>query len=179
VFLNAQNWQTTAVLADPLRRAGIPAAITLDLDTAIEDATWPRLIALTGASGSEVQRLQQVHLDLRNALKSAGRVASADTPWQAKIGGLNALDNAARPIAQSAIDEFEARGIFLVPVGELERWLPQFGKTNKQTWVTDMLQLLGSPGDATYVAPGPGDVWNFVERVAHWIGDPERGGLPA
>lgn len=64
-------------------------------------------------------------------------------------------------------------------VGELENWLKQFGCTNKQTWVTDVLQRLGTPDDPAYVMPGTGDVWEFVECVAAWLEDPARAGMPA
>jgi len=66
-----------------------------------------------------------------------------------------------------------------VPVGELEKWLSQFGLTNKQTWVTDMLGRLGTSGGPAYVEPGAGDVWEFMERIATWIQDPTRKGIPA
>jgi hypothetical protein len=68
--------------------------------------------------------------------------------------------------------------VFLVEVGELERWLAQLHCTNKQTWVTDMLHRLGAPNDPAYVTPGPGDVWDFIEQIAEWLDDPARSGMP-
>jgi hypothetical protein len=70
-------------------------------------------------------------------------------------------------------------GIFVVPAGELENWLRPLGVTNKQRWVTEMLVRLGTLGSATYVPPGDGDVWQFVEQIASWTHDPNRMGLPA
>lgn len=177
VFLNAQNWQTTVRLAQPLRSAGVPAAVVLDLETLANDETWPSLIRMGVPDGIERDRIHAMRTAARDAIVACGRPAS-DAPLRVKLQGMAALNADQRRPVQAALDALSAIGIFLVNVGELERWLPQFRCTNKQTWVTDMFDRLGSASSGTYVAPGAGDVWEFIERVAAWLEDPNRKGLP-
>jgi len=176
-FLNAQNWQTTERLASPLRAAGVPAAVLLDLDTLANDAVWPEMIAMGQPSLADRDRILQARAAARDAIIACGR-AAPDAPLKVKLTGLAALSEEQRGTVQTAINELAAIGIFLVEVGELENWLSQLGCTNKQTWVTDVLGRLGAPSDPAYVTPGQGDVWNFMEQIAGWLEDPSRQGMP-
>lgn len=96
----------------------------------------------------------------------------------AKVRGLEPLEGPGRACVEDSLASLRSIGIFLVPVGELEQWLRQFGSTNKQTRVITMLERLGVEGSGTYVPPGPGDVWEFVRQIAAWTGDPDRQGMP-
>jgi hypothetical protein len=176
-FLNAQNWQTTVRIAGPLRAAGVPAAVVLDLDTLAVDDCWPDIVAMGRPAPAERDRLLAARAAARDAINACGRDAS-NAPLRVKAGGMAALSEDQRVSVQDAVDELAGIGVFIVEVGELERWLPQFGCTNKQTWVTDMLHRLGTPQDPAYVTPGAGDVWAFVERLARWAEDPVRHGMP-
>ena len=66
-------------------------------------------------------------------------------------------------------------GVFVVPIGEVECWLGNLGVPldPKKTWLTRMFRAMGSaPGDPDYVSPKKSDVWNFLDRVANWIANP-------
>jgi AAA domain, putative AbiEii toxin, Type IV TA system len=178
VFLNAQNWQTTLSLAKPLRQAGVPAAVVLDLDTLAADDIWPDLVAMGEPSNEDRDRILTARAAARDAIKECGRPAP-EAPLRVKINGLGALNEEQNLTVEAAIEELARIGVFVVDVGELENWLPQLGCTNKQRWLTDMLTCLGAPDDANYIAPGIGDVWDFVEQIAHWLEDPARAGMPA
>jgi putative AbiEii toxin of type IV toxin-antitoxin system len=178
VFLNAQNWQTTVKIAAPLRAAGVPAAVILDLDTLAVDDSWPEIVAMGQPTRTERDMLLEARSAARDAINACGRPAP-DAPLRVKFGGMDALADDQQVPVRDAVDEFATVGVFLVRVGELERWLQQFGCTNKQTWVTDILHRLGTPQDPAYVTPGTGDVWAFMERLAQWAEDPTRHGMPA
>jgi hypothetical protein len=178
VFLNAQNWQTIPDIAAPLRRVGIPAAMIVDLDTLIEGAGWNKVIGACGLSDAESGPLHQRRHAVGELLAAAGHVAGPGSPYKIKIDGLAALEPEPRATVEAFLAELATVGIFVVPTGELESWLPALGVTNKQRWVTDMLVRLGAKGTGTYVPPGEGDVWAFVEGVAAWTNDPQRRGLP-
>jgi sugar phosphate isomerase/epimerase len=111
-------------------------------------------------------------------LAAAGRVGDDRSPYVIKRDGVDGLEDGPRETVKAFLAELAQYGIFVVPVGELENWLEPLAVTNKQRWVTEMLVRLGTKGTATYVPPGTGDVWEFVESIAAWTNDPARFGLP-
>jgi hypothetical protein len=177
VFLNAQNWQTTRIVAAPLRAVGIPAAVVLDLDVLLKDE-FGQFLSMLGIESAARDALHAERLACRSILQGMGTLGHPPHEIQrCKIDGLGGLTGGDHLRVSTFLDTLGEFGIFPVPVGELEKWLPQFGLTNKQSWVTDMLSRLGNAGGAAYVRPGAGDVWNFVERIAAWVHDPLRKGL--
>jgi len=179
VFLNAQNWQTIPTIAGPLRRLGIPAAMILDLDTVAEGSGWSDVIKSLGLDEQTSGKLTQMRGSCGDLIAAAGRVGAPGTPLKVKRDGLDALDRGPRDVMEAFIAELSSYGVFVVPVGELENWLKGLGATNKQRWVTEILRRLGARGTATYVSPGEGDVWSFLEGLARWTLDPQRAGIPA
>lgn len=150
----------------------------LDLDTLVEDDIWPDLVAMGEPSNEDRDRILTARAAARDAIKECGRPAP-EAPLRVKINGPGALNEEQKVTVEGAIEELARTGVFVVDVGELENWLPQLGCTNKQRWLTDMLTRLGAPDDANYIAPGIGDVWDFVEQIARWLEDPARAGMPA
>lgn len=177
-FLNAQNWQTTVRLAKPLRSAGVPTAVILDLDTLAEDAHWADFVAMAAVTNERRDRILSARSQARDAIRACGRYGNGG-PLKVKSEGLAPLGSHDRSKVEGAIRELALIGIFIVDVGELERWLLGLGCTNKQTWVTDMLGRLGTPHSPNYVAASEGDVWEFIGCVAAWLTDPNREGMPA
>jgi hypothetical protein len=167
VFLNAQNWQTIPIIAAPLRRLGIPAAMVMDIDVLTES-----LKDHLNAAGISGQHPVHVSLD-----KVRPRLAEVPRD-QLKAKGVGMLAAPARRQVEGVIEELASIGIFIVPVGEVEGWLRSLGVTNKKNWLTDMLTRLGAPGDPAYVRTGDGDVWDFVRQIARWASAPDRGGMP-
>jgi hypothetical protein len=98
-----------------------------------------------------------------------------------KIHGLDALPHSERVRVESHIEHLARYGFFIVPVGELERWLPELGVTSKKkaNWIVAMFAELGSdPADPDYVRAASGGIWDFLDRVATWTDDPARLGMP-
>lgn len=61
------------------------------------------------------------------------------SPWHLlKKGGMSILPEAAAESAPRLFTQLQAIGIFVVPVGELERWIPL--NVNKQNWLTQVLE---------------------------------------
>ncbi len=179
-FLNAQNWQTIHRVAGPLRRLGVPAAMVLDLDTSVENGScWTPIYAACSSDAAELAEMRRLRESIGSKFRAVGRVAGPDSPWLCKRDGIAAVtDPATRSKLELELAELEAFGIFFVRVGELEKWLSQFNRTNKTTWVTDIFAAMGSKGDPAYINPQSGDVWDFVERIAAWTSDPCRLGMP-
>ncbi len=179
VFLNAQNWQTIPRIAAPLRLLGIPTAAVLDLDAMTKDDVWADYISFAALEPAERAELHKLRKDAAQMLLGMGYLGTGSNRiLRCKVEGVEGIsDSSSQARLREAIGRFAEYGIFIVPVGELERWLSSLEITNKKTWVTDILRRLGTRGDAVYVEPGPGDVWQFVESIAHWLNMPTRKGM--
>lgn len=178
LFINAQNWQTTPEVLLPLRRLGVPAAAIVDLDAIRGDgAEWSkfyRLMSLADATRTAVGQARATSKTALDAVPMIGGVRAF------KVKGINALPVADRPQLRTLIADLAKYGVFVVPVGELERWLPKLAiEGQKVRWVIDAFKKLGDdPGNPAYVKPGVGDVWRFLDAVARWTSDPLREGMP-
>jgi hypothetical protein len=175
LFLNAQNWSTEARVIAPLRKLGVPAAGVLDLDTLWNRrGEWKKLYDAVGISeGSSI--FSQLEAD-RSSCASDRRERQ-----RCKENGLAALPKSKRDAARRFIASLASYGIFVVPVGELENWLSSLTIPTlaKHEWIVKMLAGLGSnPASKTYVRPGRGDVWAFLDRIDQWVRDPARRGMP-
>ena len=176
LFLNAQNWQTIPRLLRPLRKLGVPAAGIIDID-ALRDKDFKHLWPLLNVDAPTLTSLQTRRAEVKVLMDGVGKAAC-------KSKGVAALDAADQPKLRSLIDEFEKYGLFFVPTGELECWLPVLmngvGKSDKGEWLTTAFDRMGvDPSALGYVKPGPGDVWGFVEKVKKWIDNPNRLGILA
>jgi hypothetical protein len=112
------------------------------------------------------------------ALRAGGKDADG---LRCKKTGISALKSSDRAIARTLFKDLGDHGIFIVPVGELESWLPGLGvpRSSKAKWIVDIFSALGSsPKSKSYVKPSTGDVWKFFDDVGEWIRDPNRLGLP-
>ena len=70
-------------------------------------------------------------------------------------------------------------GVFVVVVGELERWLSALGIAGKKTeWLMNAFATLGSDSKVgSYVRPAADDVWEFLDKIAAWCKNPSRQGI--
>lgn len=177
LFVNAQNWQTTARVAGPLRKLGIPAAVILDFDAITEASGWFGLYDIMGLTPKERSSMEAERSWAENLLKSLPLDSSGEKLF--KLKGLSAVSGTDKARMGSLLANLGARGVFIVPVGELERWLPQLGITvsKKSEWIVRMFEAMGhDPTAPSYVAASTGDVWRFLDGVADWVRNPSRGG---
>jgi hypothetical protein len=98
-----------------------------------------------------------------------------------KEGGIDLLDHGSKESAQSYINQLAEYGIFVVPSGEVESWLPELGVhvSSKGAWLPTVFARMGTdPSQSGYVYPSTGGVWHFVRKIATWINNPLRKGMP-
>ena len=101
-----------------------------------------------------------------------------------KRNGISCLNPTQCETAQVLIRDLSEYGIFLIPVGELERWLPSLGvpshtPEHKRDWLPVVFDQMGSdPDEAGYLKPNSDDVWSFVQQIGKWVADPLRKGMP-
>jgi energy-coupling factor transporter ATP-binding protein EcfA2 len=174
LFVNAQNWQTTARIIGPLRTLGVPAAALIDLDAVAAGDTWAPFFRAAGLDEATCIVLGRQRAACAAHLRAVGKPA-----YKAK--GIDALTGSEQAEVGAFVDRMAEYGIFLVPVGTLECWLRPLGIAGKGTrWTTRMLERLGAePAADDWVGPETDDVWAFLDRIAAWVDDPDRRGIPA
>jgi hypothetical protein len=174
LFSNAQNWQTVARIIAPLRRLGIPAAGILDLDAiTVSGPEWGRMFDAVLVDNSTRARLQGELDKARQDLRALG----ATKPHKKR--GIAALKGQAKRNVEDFVASMSELGVFLVPVGELEGWLAEFGvEEPKPNWIVEMFGRLGDdPESERYARPGSNDVWAFVNAIGAWTDNPKRLGV--
>lgn len=174
-FLFAQNKQTTHMIVRPLRRLGIPAAAIVDMDFIKEGGkVFTSLLDAAGVPKILHQALGAVRVKLKDAFDAA------NPAWKTQ-GGIAVLGGESAQACQDFVNQLAEYGIFIVPGGELESWLPCLGvNRSKHVWLYEVFEKMGSdPTNAHYVRPSGGDVWDFVRKVAEWIRNPKRKGIPS
>jgi ABC-type cobalamin/Fe3+-siderophores transport system ATPase subunit len=175
LFLNAQNWQTTARIIGPLRRLGVAAATIVDVDLILEDkgVAFQNLLEAAGMPEGSRRSLGQLRGDLRSKV--------AHRKGDLKSQGINALDGTERQDLENFINQLAEYGIFLVPVGEVEGWLRFLHKTppEKSEWLSATFAAMGEDSSAHgYLKPTNEDVWLFLQQVRSWLENPDRRGIP-
>jgi hypothetical protein len=169
LFMNAQNKQTIRRIVRPLREMGIPSVAIVDLDI---------------LKGRE---------DFRDLLKAAFVPQVFWEPWEEqrerlqqklkgedwKSGGIYRTPREVRAAAEQLLGACAEYGLFIVPTGELECWLPELEVGGHgPEWLTAVFHRMGmDPGAPDYQRPTSGGVWRFMKEVAAWIADPRRKGM--
>jgi len=169
LFLNAQNKQTIRRILRPLREMGIPAVAIVDLDILkgredFRDLLKAAYVPPVFWEPWEEQR-NKLHQKLRNE--------------EYKAGGVYRTQGEVRRMAENLIESCAEYGLFIVPAGELECWLPELEVGGHgPEWLTAVFQKMGTdPTSATYQRPERGGVWRFMQAAARWIADPRRKGM--
>lgn len=195
LFVSAENKSTLAHLAGPLRRLGVPAVIQGDLDLVHglpadgvgtgDSRYWsrdlPRTLRAAGVVDAEAARLvgeaqAVVQAYLRRGVKR-GDIKKNGRAFLTG-GDLDRLD--------CWLVDLASYGVFLVPVGELERWGLAGANKKGREWVEAAFGSMGSdpegagymrpPGDVTADPSVPADdVWTFVAQIKGWGASPTGG----
>ncbi len=169
LFLNAQNKQTIRRILRPLREMGIPAVALVDLDILkgredFRDLMKACYVPPVFWEPWEEQR-NKLHQKLRNE--------------EYKAGGVYRTQGEVRRMAETLLEGCAEYGLFIVPAGELECWLPELEVGGHgPEWLTAVFQKMGTdPLSAEYQRPEKGGVWRFMQAAARWIADPRRKGM--
>lgn len=177
LFLNAQNKQTIHRLIAPLRRIGIPAAALIDLDF-LEDggSVWQRTLEACNVPTARISSLDARRVEVFSLL--SGRSSSDGQPV-VKRGGVNLLTGTEKDRATQFLGELAMYGLFLVPGGELESWLPSLDiRGHGPDWLLGCFSRIGqTEADSNYLRPAADDVWMFLDAIAGWVNNQNRLGI--
>ncbi|HSU13795.1 AAA family ATPase [Longimicrobium sp.] len=169
LFMNAQNKQTIRRIVRPLREMGIPAVAVVDLDILKGREDFRDLLKATFVPQVFWEPWEEQRDRIQQKLRGED--------W--KGGGIYRASREVRAMAEQLLTSCAEYGLFIVPTGELECWLPELEVGGHgPEWLTAVFQKMGTdPGSADYQRPGSGGVWRFVQRVAQWIANPRRKGM--
>jgi len=173
IFLNAQNKQTVYKIASPLRKMGIPAAVIVDLDILKGGGDFKNLLKGCCVPDQTAEGWAATRAKIyNNSYKAQG--------LDPKRVGLSKIDESAREALKTLISNLEQYGIFVLEVGELEKWLPELAVSGHgPSWLINIFEKMGSdPSEENYIKPKVGGVWDFVSRIGRWISNPKRNGMP-
>lgn len=171
LFVNAYEKSTLRRIVEPLRNMGIPAAVITDLDI-IKTKDFGALLKAANVPEGTRDSLNTFRVKVDQAFTRSG--------LDMKKVGIEGLAAHEKEDAQNLINAAAEYGVFIVPVGELERWfyethsLPD--QPGKSSWVPWILDLMNTRPELFEVEDD--DVWAFLRSVGEWIGNPERKGIP-
>lgn len=164
LFLNAQNKQTIYRLLGPLRKLGIKAAAIVDIDVIKEGGqVWANLLRSANVPETLIEPLNILCNNVKQYFQNTGNNMKKD-------GGIQLLDGDERAACQNLFTQLADYGIFVIPHGELESWLKNFGITGHgPSWLMSMFEKMGNdPEHTDYLKPFDGDVWGFIEKIVRW-----------
>lgn len=170
LFLNANGKSSLRKIVAPLRKLGIPVAVVSDFDLLFESAD---LYPLLGACNIPEAIVESLKIQREALLRSIDQTTAKDR-------GLEALTGSDKASAIDLLNRLGSYGIFPATNGEMESWLSELNIPGKKSaWFWTAMDKLGTdPNSAQYTRPGSGGVWSFIEKVAQWISNPAREGMP-
>lgn len=148
-FVDIQNLQHVIILRDEIAKH-------------IENSSDAQVLAEIKEKVLELlNQLNSSEHSLSGARSALDRIKSESSRWAAiKKQGVNYLEEPFQSKANEIINVCAENGLFLVPVGELEGWIPLNARKNK--WIVPALNVL-SQGKC------PQNLNNFVKKMQEFI----------
>lgn len=166
-FANGRGKGTVHELVGPLRKLGVAAAVVVDMDILEHKGECKALLAAAQYPRDLISVLQSHRDRVEKAFCAAGRSMKQ---------GITALEGEARIVTEDLINALKEYGIFIVPGGQLEAWLPDIaGGMEKDARVTEILRHLDERGGPK-LEEFDKDVWEFIGDIVRWIKAPQRKG---
>ncbi|SLN35171.1 hypothetical protein TRL7639_01644 [Falsiruegeria litorea R37] len=178
VFLNAHEKSTVPRIVAMLRKMGVPTAGIVDVDVVADrSGAWTnqlRAVGIPSSMHSELscERKTILHNMKENSSDPTGKSYKNE-------GAIDLLSNGELKAARSWLRELANFGLFVVPIGELEHWLPELEVREKgRPWLGKIFSKMGSdPKAPDYIHPAKGDVWDFIADCNAWLTNPARQGM--
>jgi predicted ATPase len=171
LFLNANGKDSVNKIVGPLRALGIPVAAILDIDALNPETNFPVLL--------EATNYPKPHDSIKLERAGVWSDLISDDKKPKSDGGIALLNGAAKEKAENLFDRLDQYGLFVLRHGEVEHWLPRLNVPRSKKWLRNIFEALGSdPKALNYIHPDDDDVWAFLDKVAAWIKDKARRGIP-
>lgn len=164
---------------EPLRKIGVPAAAIVDFDfITTSDREWDNLIDACQID-KESDRYKEKCKFVRESAKRN------EISKQLKKNGYEfskkLLDEGNKTYFDTLellkfLDEY---GLFVVPIGELENWIPELSnqENRKLKWDKSVFNILQYPSKDHFETDSEFNIWKFIYKLSEWINDPNRKGV--
>ncbi|MFL0805135.1 MAG: AAA family ATPase [Agarilytica sp.] len=173
LFINAQNKQTIGRIVGPLRNMGIPAVALVDLDIIKKGGEFKELC--------KACNIPQPLIESWGVLRGNINKIFEDSGLNSNKNGVQDIPTEHKDTLLMLINNISEYGIFAVPVGAVEQWLPELDIPSSRHgpgWVMEAFEKMGEiPTAPDYIKPTDNDVWSFFRGVSKWVSDPHRKGV--
>lgn len=178
IFLHTKNKQSIPYIVESLRSMGIKTAAIVDFDI-IKDGgdVFTKYLESVNIPKPFYSSIRDQKTKIKNAFPHEEMKI---TNSKIKTEGINYLRKTDKNIADLAckmINDLAEYGLFIVPVGELESWLPHIpisGHGDK--WLVSKFKAMGhDPNSEYYVKPEKDDVWLFISKIKSWLENKNKG----
>lgn len=171
LFLNANGKDSVNKIVGLLRKLGIPVAAILDIDALNPETNFPVLLEAVNYPKAHAS-IKSERAEVWSDLISVDKNPKSD-------GGITLLNYPEKEKAENLFNRLDQYGLFVLRHGEVEHWLPELDVPRSKRWLRNIFEALGNdPQAPNYVHPGDDDVWAFLDKVAAWIKDKARRGIP-
>ena len=173
LFINAQNKQTIGRIVAPLRNMGIPAVAIVDLDIIKKNNEFKELCKSCNVPQALLASWGMLRGDINKIFEDNGINSNKQ--------GVDDIPQEHRDTLESLLNNLCKYGIFAVPRGALEQWLPILQIASNRhgpSWIMEAFEKMGEdPGSSEYLKPENEDVWMFMRNIAKWLNDPSKKGV--
>jgi hypothetical protein len=193
LFIHANGKDAIRGPVELLRAAGTPVCVIVDFDVVNSDEVLTGLLESLGADAAAVRELRRelaavveqeqegdlievmksavqgwletVPVDLRRARSSLRAIANATSKWSAvKNGGMAALPEAGVVPAEKILAICASTGLYIVPAGQLESWLP-LGAAKGKRWNRLALETLHEGGCPDHLKSFVHDTLTYLQTA--------------
>ncbi|MGD6852423.1 MAG: TOPRIM nucleotidyl transferase/hydrolase domain-containing protein [Candidatus Bathyarchaeia archaeon] len=171
LFIKAIGKDTIHRIVVQLRKIGIPTAFIYDLDIIRKrnhDKLWQNVL-----NAANIPLESQTYFEGERKFFDE-KIPRGDSDSDViKLRGFCDLSDTDKIRADVFLKRLQEFGVFVVPIGEVERWLSYLYKGDDRGWLQNILETLESP----LVKPSDDDVWKFLTEIRLWITNNNRLGM--
>jgi hypothetical protein len=175
IFLNVNGKDGISKLLKPLRKTGIPIACIYDFDVIRTDKKnkertrilWKNIVSACNIDEITSKEVEQQRQDISEKLSNCNSSIDIFKNFNRDLVSSSLLYS-----IDSFLDKLSEYGIFIVPTGDLESWIPSSKDSQWFQMALNWIETNDIQMDSNYLS-----VWSFMQKIKKWIKDQCRKGM--